>query len=80
MLEKKWGNTYQDRGPTLPESLFRGVRWNKKRGKWIAELKISGKVKYLGLFDDDEDAARAYDRGAREAGQTNAILNFPDDA
>ncbi|TFH85270.1 HNH endonuclease [Billgrantia azerbaijanica] len=36
-----------------------GVYWNKERGKWQANCKINDKTKYLGRFDDLDDAARA---------------------
>ena len=36
-----------------------GVYWQKARNKWIAQININGKVKYLGLFSDKEDAIEA---------------------
>jgi hypothetical protein len=33
-----------------------GVHWNKKCSKWQAQLSVGGDKKYLGLFDDIEEA------------------------
>lgn len=39
----------------------RGYCWNKKSNKWQVSFKIPmGKVKYLGLYDKEEDAAKVY--------------------
>jgi hypothetical protein len=38
-----------------------GVCWLKSRKKWMAQIKVDGKSKYLGSFVDEDDAGRAYD-------------------
>ena len=38
----------------------KGYYWNKKLNKWRSQIKINGKVKFLGHFDNEEDAAIAY--------------------
>jgi hypothetical protein len=43
-----------------------GVYWYKLRGKWMARVNLGGKLKYLGLFTDLEEAAEVV-RAAREA-------------
>ena len=35
--------------------------WNKVLGKWRAEISVRGSSVTVGAFDDEEDAARAYD-------------------
>ena len=39
---------------------YKGVHWNKGRGKWQANIKVNDKRRYLGSFDTPEDAAEAY--------------------
>ena len=41
-------------------SQYKGVYWNKQNNKWIAQININGKVKYLGLFTNEEEAAETY--------------------
>lgn len=41
------------------KSGFLGVTWNKQNKKWQASIKLNGKVKYIGFFNDIDDAARA---------------------
>lgn len=36
-----------------------GVYWNGRRKKWSAEIRIESKKKYLGSFDNLEDAIKA---------------------
>jgi hypothetical protein len=58
-------------------SKYRGVHWHKRNGKWRATIRYDGKVHHLGCFEDDEVAARAYDRAARAHQGEKAQLNFP---
>jgi hypothetical protein len=41
-------------------SKYPGVSWHKKSGKWIARIRVSGKQRYLGIYDSEEKAARRY--------------------
>lgn len=41
----------------------RGVYFNKKRGKWIAQIMFKGRCYYLGGYDKLEDAAKARAKG-----------------
>ena len=36
-----------------------GVVWHKRNNKWIAQIQINGKQKYLGSFKSKEEAAEA---------------------
>lgn len=71
-----------NRGKTRKNtSGYKGVYWNKKSGKWKAQIgyRINGarKVKGLGYFDDLTEAAKAYDRAAVEMHGEFARINFP---
>jgi len=41
-------------------SKYNGVCWHKRANKWVAQIKISGKRIYLGLFQHEHDAHLAY--------------------
>lgn len=38
-------------------SLFRGVYWEKRQRKWIANATVGGKAYHLGTFTDEREAA-----------------------
>lgn len=61
-------------------SRYRGVCWVARDGKWAARISNgeSGKVS-LGYFEVEAEAARAYDRAARDLHGQFATLNFPDE-
>jgi hypothetical protein len=44
----------------------KGVGWSKQKGKWRARLSFKPKGKHLGFFDRLEDAAKAYEHGAKQ--------------
>ena len=58
-------------------SPFKGVYWHKRAGKWAAQVHINDYPKYLGVFDSDVEAAKAYDAAAREHFGAFAKVNFP---
>lgn len=59
-------------------SQYVGVsRHEKKSVRWQAAMNIAGRRLYLGRFDTEEEAAKAYDRAATEHYGPRAKLNFP---
>jgi hypothetical protein len=60
-------------------SKFRGVYFDKRRAQWQAYIRYNGKRTYLGKFSDETEAARAYDRAARECHKEFARMNFPEE-
>ena len=62
---------------SMRHSEFRGVSWYKNRFKWRATININGTTKHLGLFDEEVEAARAFDDHASQLGRT---LNFEHDS
>jgi hypothetical protein len=47
-------------------SKFKGITYNKRRGKWIAEITKHGSGKYLGQYNTPEEAHEAYLCAKRE--------------
>ena len=43
-------------------SVYTGVSWNKEKRKWIASIKINNKNKYLGYYNDELEASKAYQK------------------
>ncbi len=60
-------------------SRFKGVSYVKRVGRWRMQLSKGGKKLASGYFEDEAEAARAYDRAAWDAFGPGAYLNFPGD-
>ena len=52
-----------------------GVAWHKDAEKWHARIMINGECLSLGLYENKEDAARAYNKAARKYHGEFAVLN-----
>jgi hypothetical protein len=64
-------------GSARPTSQFKGVSWETRRQRWVAQLAVDGKHRFLGYFTDELHAARAYDQAAYKAWGEFAHLNMP---
>lgn len=60
-------------------SQFKGVYWDEARQKWHVGVHFEGKTRYVGRFEDETEAAHAYDTAALETWGGFARLNFPTD-
>lgn len=60
--------------PPRYKSKYVGVRWYRPLLKWQARVTLDGKTEHLGYFENEEDAARAYDQ---RCAPTNRPVNFP---
>ncbi len=57
---------------------YKGVTFIKASKRFRASIKYHGKRTVIGTFDDEIDAARAYDGKAKELFKEYAYLNFPE--
>jgi hypothetical protein len=56
-------------------SKYKGVRFNKSRHKWEAQITMNRKHIYLGLFNEEIDAACAYNNAAAKLFGEFSVLN-----
>ena len=55
---------------------YKGVKWDKDKQKWQAKIYIESKLKHLGYFDNEKEAAKAHDSAAKKHRGEYAFLNF----
>jgi hypothetical protein len=60
-------NSHNQRSQGGSSSRHKGVTWHRQVRKWQAAIKVDGKHRYLGCYESEEDAARAYEAAALEA-------------
>ena len=61
---------------TKCHSKYKGVSFRTAHKKWVADIQVNGKPIFLGYFDSEIKAARAYDRAAKKYHGQFAALNF----
>jgi hypothetical protein len=69
-------NVHNSRPMRNGSSQYKGVCWHKCKKKWCVSISKSGERTYLGRFEDEIEAAMAYDRKAEELFGEFAYLNF----
>lgn len=55
-----WNNGMKVRIYKNATSKYPGVSWSKIGKKWIAQISINNKRNFLGYYDQEEEAAKAY--------------------
>jgi hypothetical protein len=68
-LNLRWATRQQNRfnsraNKTKKTSRYKGVAWQVARKKWIVSLCINGKRLTIGRFNDEREAAIAYNKAA----------------
>lgn len=56
-------------------SRYKGVSWNQRDRKWYSHIHIDRKRTHIGRFDDELEAARAYNQAAKKHYGEFARLN-----
>jgi hypothetical protein len=69
-------NAMNRRKITGTSSRYKGVGYHKYLQKWRAYIKVNGRSISLGYFDNEKDAALAYDEAARRYFGKYARPNF----
>ena len=59
-------------------SKYHGVGWRKDSLNWRSSVRVNGKIKSLGSFESEIEAARIHDKESRRLGILNN-LNFPEE-
>lgn len=57
-------------------SIYKGIYWHKRDKKWIAKIRVNNERICIGYFNDEIEAARAYDIKAKELFREFACPNF----
>ncbi len=60
-------------------SIFKGIHYEESRKKWRATIMYERQSFFLGRFDSEVEAAKAYDKKARELYGELAFQNFGED-
>lgn len=58
-------------------SRFKGVHWDTERQIWCAKIRVDGLRIFIGRYEDEMDAAAAYDASALHHFGEFARVNFP---
>ena len=71
-------NATNTSGKRSATSKYKGVSWDKEKGRWAVQIEEDGVKRRLGRYHDEEEAGKAYDAGAIAThGKEHIYLNFP---
>ena len=56
-------------------SKFKGAHWDRSRQHWVSRIRVDGKLKYLGVYQTDLEAANRYNEAAQKYFGDYARLN-----
>ena len=68
-------NQQAARKRTIGYSRYKGVSWHYVDLKWFSQIKVNKRKIYLGAFNSEFDAARAYNQAALKYFDKFAVLN-----
>lgn len=77
-VSNDWLNQANRRAQSGGTSQYKGVNFNRAAGRWYVRIKFGERQTWVGSFLDEVEAARAYDRAAREAFGEHACVSFAD--
>ncbi len=66
----------RDKTTVKKTSNYKGVHWNKQKSKWQVEIELNYKKKYIGRYENQEQAAHAYNGAAKIYHGAFARLNI----
>jgi len=69
------GEMQQKRGKMT--SKYCGVSWRAREKKWLVQIAHKGKTKNIGVFTDEIEAAKAWDKHAMDLRGKDTPVNFP---
>lgn len=71
-------NSQNQKKRTGCSSKYKGVNFVKKANRYYTHIGMNGKYKHLGSYENETDAAKAYDIAARQLFGEFALCNFPE--
>ncbi|WP_436887761.1 AP2 domain-containing protein [Mammaliicoccus sciuri] len=57
------------------KSKYKGVYWEKRSNKWCSGISVDGKKVYLGRFESEDEAAKAYNQAVLDYWDGEGYLN-----
>ena len=69
------GKQNQQNRKTHYNKRFKGVNWHRRVSKWQTSIRVDGKLRHLGYFIDEIEAAKMYNKAALQYFGEYARLN-----